>query len=117
MIQQAYVYKAKVARVIDGDTFEMDVDLGFHIDARLMIRLRGFFAAERNTPDGQRAKLIADALLMSATHIVIETEKTKRGDDVQTFARYVADVWIDGEPLAAKLAAVLGNPAGTGAEQ
>ena len=41
-----YEYKAKVLRVIDGDTMICEVDLGFSIKVTERIRLRGI-----NTPE------------------------------------------------------------------
>jgi len=46
MIGDLYVYKARVVRVIDGDTFEADVDLGFRVSLRLGCRLDGIDAPE-----------------------------------------------------------------------
>lgn len=44
-----YEYKAKVTRVIDGDTFEALVDLGFYIFTEITLRL-----VEVNTPETWR---------------------------------------------------------------
>ena len=41
-----YSYKAKLGRVVDGDTVWLDVDLGFNIWAHLGFRLEGI-----NTPE------------------------------------------------------------------
>ncbi len=41
-----YEYRARIVRVIDGDTVEAEVDLGFHISSRMMLRLFGI-----NTPE------------------------------------------------------------------
>jgi micrococcal nuclease len=44
-----YTYKAKVVRVIDGDTLDCDIDLGFHIFVRKRVRLDGIDAPEKNS--------------------------------------------------------------------
>ena len=41
-----YQYKAKLIRVIDGDTVDLEVDLGFRIKLNARIRLEGI-----NTPE------------------------------------------------------------------
>ncbi|MBC9784995.1 thermonuclease family protein [Heliobacterium chlorum] len=41
-----YTYKAKVTRVIDGDTFEAEVDLGFNVIVKEKFRLYGLNAPE-----------------------------------------------------------------------
>ena len=35
-----YNYKAKVVRVVDGDTVDLKVDLGFHISANERFRIK-----------------------------------------------------------------------------
>ncbi|MGJ5700493.1 hypothetical protein ACTFIB_11195 [Staphylococcus chromogenes] len=36
-----YIFKARVLRVIDGDTIEMRIDLGFHTHTVRKVRLLG----------------------------------------------------------------------------
>lgn len=90
----AYRYKATVDRVVDGDTMIFDVDCGFTVHVKAMVRLQGWDCPERNTPDGPRATELSRSLLAAAGTIIIETEK-----DTQSFARWVARIWIDGKDL------------------
>ena len=46
-----YTYKAQVARVIDGDTVVMEIDLGFKIFHVMSCRLAGVNAPELNAKD------------------------------------------------------------------
>ena len=46
-----YQYKAKLDRVVDGDTGYAHIDLGFHIWKRVNIRLYGIDAYESRTRD------------------------------------------------------------------
>ena len=46
-----YQYKAKLDRVVDGDTVYAHIDLGFHIWKRVNIRLYGIDAFESRTRD------------------------------------------------------------------
>ena len=112
MLSPVYIYRAALKRVVDGDTFELRVDLGFEVHRDVAVRLRGLFAAESKEPGGAEATARARAALEGAKVIVVATTKTKAGADVQSFARYVADVWVDGVPLAEVLAVV--PPAGAG---
>lgn len=41
-----YQYKATIVRVIDGDTLELDAQLGFHVTKRVRVRLRDIDAPE-----------------------------------------------------------------------
>ena len=44
-----YTYNAKVVRVVDGDTIDADIDLGFDIKIKKRIRLAGIDAPESRT--------------------------------------------------------------------
>jgi len=44
-----YIYKASVAKVIDGDTVDLIVDLGFHVFIKERFRLVGVSVPELNS--------------------------------------------------------------------
>ncbi|MFE1451997.1 thermonuclease family protein [Streptomyces olivaceoviridis] len=50
-----YVYGARVDRVVDGDTLDTTVDLGFGIQLFQRIRLLGINCPEHGTPEGDAA--------------------------------------------------------------
>lgn len=62
-----YTYNAELIRVIDGDTIEANVDLGFNTWSRVKIRLYGIDAYESRTRDlEEKAKgLAAKELVIS----------------------------------------------------
>lgn len=93
-VRPPYTYRATLVRVIDGDTYVLDLDLGFDIHAHVPVRLLGWDAPEHNTPDGVRATKLAETRLKDATRIMVATEK-----DEQTFARWLAHVSVDGVDL------------------
>lgn len=103
MVEPAYRYRAALERVIDADTYVLRVDLGFRVSVALTIRVRDYDAPEitgNQRPYGLLAKDAAATLLSSAKTIVVETYK-----DEQSFARWIADVYIDGALIADKLRA------------
>tara|TARA_B100000959_G_scaffold270928_1_gene318454 strand:- start:1049 stop:1408 length:360 start_codon:yes stop_codon:yes gene_type:complete len=51
-----YVYKAKLVRIIDGDTLDAFVDLGFNVWIKRRIRLAGIDACETRTRDKKEKK-------------------------------------------------------------
>ena len=51
-----YTYRAKLIRVIDGDTDDLQVDLGFNIFVRERFRLAGINAYEISTEKGKIVK-------------------------------------------------------------
>ena len=51
-----YTYKAKLDRVIDGDTIDVNMDLGFDISVHKRIRLVGIDTPESRTRDLEEKK-------------------------------------------------------------
>lgn len=54
-----YTYKAKLVKIIDGDTADFTVDLGFFVSKLVRVRFANINTPEINTPEG---KLAATAL-------------------------------------------------------
>jgi len=50
-----YDYRARLVRLIDADTFVLDIDLGFYVHTEQHIRLLGIDCPESKTPEGKRA--------------------------------------------------------------
>ncbi|MBW1811413.1 MAG: thermonuclease family protein [Deltaproteobacteria bacterium] len=82
-----HTYQAIVERVIDGDTLEARIDLGFDVWRVERIRLRGIDTPELRTPAGKAAKSFVVEELSQVPFIVLRTYKTDK------YARYVADVF------------------------
>ncbi len=92
-----YEYKAKVVKVIDGDTVDVDIDLGFGIwmkDER--VRIMGIDTPESRTRDkvekkfGLAAKEKLKSLLGKTT--VLKTQVSKNGEDMKgKFGRILGD--------------------------
>ena len=55
-----YTYKAKLDRVVDGDTVDAYIDLGFDISVHKRIRLAGIDSPESRTRDlEEKARVLA----------------------------------------------------------
>ena len=59
-------FQAKVRRVIDGDTLDLDIDLGFHITLSERVRLMGI-----DTPETRTRNLVEKADGLKAKEFVI----------------------------------------------
>ncbi len=97
------VYYGVCVRVIDGDTFVVDVDLGYTAHVHVRIRLRGINVYEKNTDQGKLATAYLQGLLLPLTStpssLVIQSYK-----DARSFERWIADVWLpDGDLLSDRL--------------
>lgn len=95
----------RVKKVHDGDTFLFEIDQGCGDARELWVRLSGIDTWELNDPNGlgKQAQQYVQARFDQAKVITIQTFKTSTGSDVMTFIRYVADIWVDGQPLAPEL--------------
>jgi len=51
-----YEYKIKVLRVIDGDTVDVLVDIGFSVHKKIRIRMMGIDTPESRTRDLEEKK-------------------------------------------------------------
>jgi micrococcal nuclease len=51
-----YEYYTKIDKVVDGDTVDVFIDLGFRVWHKERIRLSGIDTAEKNTPLGKALK-------------------------------------------------------------
>jgi micrococcal nuclease len=79
-----YEYSCKVVRVVDGDTVDVDIDLGFDVVLRKQrIRLYGVDTPESRTRDKEEKKygLYAKQWLKNALgkNAIIRTKKDGRG--------------------------------------
>lgn len=93
MIEPTYIYRAELLRVIDGDTYILNIDYGFHQHGHMEIRLHGWSCPELGTPEGELARMWADTFLAGGA-IVVESYHDRR-----SFARWIADVYVDGEHI------------------
>jgi micrococcal nuclease len=92
-VEPAYRYRAVCQRVIDGDTYDLAIDLGFKVMVQLPVRLYGWNCPEHNAPGGAEATAAATKILMGQP-LIIESYKSR-----QTFARWLATVWVNGKDL------------------
>lgn len=88
-----WTYKLLDARVVDGDTIDATVDLGFHLSAKMPIRLDGINAAEHGTKAGDAASRWLLVLVAAAKTMVVTTRKEAAGDK---YGRILGTLWIDG---------------------
>lgn len=75
-----YEYDAEVLKVVDGDTVDLRVDLGFSIFTEMRVRLYGINAPELNTQAGKDARAwLLNKLLPNITVRTIKDRQEKYG--------------------------------------
>ena len=91
-----YEYRCKVVKIIDGDTVDVDIDLGFGVWLhKERIRLFGIDTPESRTRDleekkyGLAAKEFLTGMLDDEGGIILKTHKDKTGK----FGRILGELW------------------------
>jgi len=97
-----YEYRCKVLRIVDGDTVDVDIDLGFGVWMhRERIRVVGIDTPESRTRDltekafGLAAKEFVKSLMPIGSMQIIKTQKDKTGK----FGRVLGDFIIEDKLL------------------
>jgi micrococcal nuclease len=96
-----YIYRIRsVHKVVDGDTIDADIDLGFDISLTKRIRLAGIDTPESRTTDAYEKKLGLEVKawlkdrLEFAKDIIIKTELP---DSTEKYGRIIGHLYINGE--------------------
>ena len=84
-----YSYKATVTNVVDGDTVDLSIDLGFDIWHNIRVRLIGIDTPEKWHDYGKVVKEYVKALL-EGKEVTIKTEKADK------YGRYLVEIYLPG---------------------
>jgi micrococcal nuclease len=89
----------KVTNVVDGDTIDVEIDLGFDISFSSRVRLAGIDTPESRTKDlaekklGLESKEYLKSKIKDAKSFVIKTEKM---DSSEKYGRILGWLFLDG---------------------
>ena len=91
-----YHYPCKIIKVVDGDTVDVDIDLGFGVWMRNQrIRMYGIDAPESRTSNqtekqyGLASKRFLESMCEDKNGLVLRTHKDKKGK----FGRILGELW------------------------
>ena len=96
-----YFYRAKLDRVVDGDTVDFNLDLGFDIWHKARVRLNGVNTPESRTRDleekalGLAAKSYVQGWLDKYESVYIHTSKDAKGK----YGRILGTIYADTDML------------------
>jgi len=95
-----FEYRVKqITKIVDGDTIDVDIDLGFNISYSQRLRLAGIDTPESRTTDklektlGLESKEYLKYKLKDAKDVVVKTEKP---DSSEKYGRILGWVYLDG---------------------
>jgi micrococcal nuclease len=99
-----YEYRVKkVTNVVDGDTIDVEIDLGFSVSFSSRVRLAGIDTPESRTKDkfekvlGLEAKEYLKSKIKDAKLVVIKTEKP---DSSEKYGRILGWLYVDGNTIS-----------------
>lgn len=99
-----YEYRVKnITKVVDGDTIDVDIDLGFNISYSQRVRLAGIDTPESRTKDlkekalGIESKEYLKYKLKDAKLVVIKTEKP---DSSEKYGRILGWLYVNGDTVS-----------------
>ena len=96
-------YVRKVENVVDGDTIDVLIDLGFDILFQSRVRLAGIDTPESRTKDlkekalGLESKEYLKKALKDAKSVIIKTEKM---DSSEKYGRILGWVYVNGNTIS-----------------
>lgn len=95
-MQDQYARQIEVVRVVDGDTYDVFVDLGFAASMKIRVRLKGI-----DTPETWRPRNEAEAKHGQAAKEFVAAAFSKYSATMQTFkdrasiyGRWTADIYL-----------------------
>ena len=102
--KDTYIYRIRsIHKVVDGDTIDADIDLGFDISLTKRIRLAGVDTPESRTTDANEKKLGLESKewlkkrVDGAKDIIIRTELP---DSTEKYGRIIGHLFINGEEIS-----------------
>ena len=102
-----YEYWAKVERVVDGDTVDLLVSLGFELEMRIRVRLLGVDTPEIHNvrhdsaeyKAGTEAKNFVSQILPKGRWVEIKVYSGPR----EKYGRWIGEIFVDGRSLNEQL--------------
>jgi micrococcal nuclease len=90
-----YIYKAELIRVVDGDTVDLIIDLGFDTSRKERFRLYGIDAPEMRTETGKAAKAWLCEALQPIEAIYVQTIQLETKAKRDKYGRFLAVLYDD----------------------
>tara|TARA_A100000172_G_scaffold18385_1_gene10114 strand:+ start:1644 stop:2060 length:417 start_codon:yes stop_codon:yes gene_type:complete len=92
-----YEYSCEIDRVVDGDTVDVIIDLGFKIFHKARVRMYGIDTPESRTRDldekarGILSKSFLQDALVQSNKVIIKTQKDAKGK----FGRVLGELYVN----------------------
>jgi micrococcal nuclease len=90
-----YNYKAQCVRVVDGDTIEILIDLGFNVSYKETVRLNGIDSPESRTSNKLEKQAGLKVKQFLIDNIEGKTIYTKTIKADEKYGRYLAEIYLN----------------------
>ena len=96
-----YEYKATMVKIVDGDTVDVSIDLGFDIQYNSRVRLYGINTPESRTRDleekkkGLAAKARVEELVPIGSSVILSTQKDGNGKFGRILGMIFKDIYAE----------------------
>lgn len=97
-----YEYQATINRVIDGDTLEVSIDLGFSLTATCLLRMFGINAPELHGKSAEESKSARAAKDYLESLVITKIVRVVTAKPKEKYGRYLATVWLLGKGMQEK---------------
>ncbi len=96
-MQPEYIYKAKLKRVVDGDTVDLIVDAGFYISVHQRFRLKGIdtpeiFGVSKDSNEYKRGitakEYVGRRFAQNNDECIVRSHHTGK------YGRWIAEIWL-----------------------
>jgi endonuclease YncB( thermonuclease family) len=97
-----HIYQAKIVEVIDGDTFDLMVDLGFSTFTKQRMRLYGIDAPEMRTEKGKVLQINLSRQFLGGVPIIVQSVEAPKSKQFRDkYGRFLAIIY-DAWPIASR---------------
>ena len=92
-----FVNQATVLKIVDGDTVDLGVDLGYNLGiTKNRFRLYGINTPERGQPNYREATAALAEIIPIGSRVIIRSYKPSVMPPADSFGRWVVEIFING---------------------
>lgn len=104
--EKLYWYKGVCTNVVDGDTIDVDLDVGFRHRTEQRLRLKRIDAPETWRPSSEEERIAGEAATLFVEDLILEKEIYVRTYKTDSWGRYLGEIYVQGKNLSDKLVKV-----------
>jgi micrococcal nuclease len=101
-MSRIHIYQAKIVEVVDGDTFDLMIDLGFNNFTKQRMRLYGIDAPEMRTNAGKDLAWNLSIQYPGSLHVIVQSVEAPKSKQFRDkYGRFLAIIY-DAWPIASQ---------------